>query len=95
MDIPLYQKTSPILVPHYQAKKKRKLLVTKREISKIAAHMDKPGIVALALEVYIARGRYIKNKIGHGKVRKKIEKKQILKEKSIEKEMRKEARSFG
>jgi len=90
MDVPLYTKTSPILAPHYQAKKKRKLLITKRELSKIAAHMDKPGIVALALEVLIARGGFIKVKIWLGKLRKKIEKKQILKERSIEKEMRRE-----
>jgi tmRNA-binding protein len=48
----------------------------------------------LALEVVIARGGFIKVKIGLGKLRKKIEKKQILKEKSIEKEMRKEAKTF-
>ncbi len=42
MDIPLYEKTSPILVPHYQAKAKRKLLLNKREIAKIAAALDKP-----------------------------------------------------
>lgn len=42
MDIPLYQKTSPVLAPQYQPKAKRKLLLTKREISKIAAALDKP-----------------------------------------------------
>jgi tmRNA-binding protein len=33
-------------------------------------------------------------KIGLGKMKKKIEKKQVLKERSIEKEMRKEASKF-
>jgi SsrA-binding protein len=41
MDIPLYAKTSPNLVPGYQPKRKRKLLVTKRELSKIASQLDK------------------------------------------------------
>jgi SsrA-binding protein len=90
MDIPLYAKTSPILVPGYQPKRKRKLLLTKREISKIASRLDKPGMVALALEVFIARGGFVKVKIGIGRLRKKVEKKQILKERSIEKEMRRE-----
>ena len=63
MDIPLYTKTSPLLVPGYQPKRKRKLLLTKREISKIASRLDKPGMVALALEVFIARGGFIKVKI--------------------------------
>jgi tmRNA-binding protein len=55
MDIPLYAKTSPNLVPGYQPKRKRKLLVNKRELSKIAAALDKAGIVALALEVFTTK----------------------------------------
>jgi SsrA-binding protein len=94
MDIPLYAKTSPNLVPGYQPKRKRKLLVTKRELAKIASQLDKPGIVALALEVFTTKSGFIKVKIGLGKLRKKVEKKQILKERSIEKEMRKEAKTF-
>jgi SsrA-binding protein len=90
MDIPLYTKTSPLLVPHYQPKRKRKLLVNKRELSKIASALDKAGIVALALEVFTTKSGFIKVKVGLGKLRKKIEKKQILKERSIEKEMRRE-----
>lgn len=42
MDIPLYEKTSPVLVPYYQPKAKRKLLLNAREIAKIAAALDKP-----------------------------------------------------
>ena len=34
MDIPLYEKTSPALVPHYRQKWKRKLLLNKNEITK-------------------------------------------------------------
>jgi tmRNA-binding protein len=56
--------------------------------------MDKPGIVALALEVFTTKSGFIKVKIWLGKLRKKIEKKQILKERSIEKEMRTEVRKY-
>jgi tmRNA-binding protein len=42
MDIPLYAKTSPNLVAGYQPKRKRKLLITKRERAKIAAQLGKP-----------------------------------------------------
>jgi SsrA-binding protein len=94
MDVPLYAKTSPLLVPHYQPKRKRKLLVNKRELSKIASALDKAGMVAFALEVFATKSGFIKVKIGLGKLRKKVEKKQILKERSIEKEMRKERRNF-
>ena len=67
MDIPLYEKTSPALVPHYRQKWKRKLLLNKNEITKIAASLDKPWMVALAFErkrairpnvtIRIARGK--------------------------------------
>ena len=94
MDIPLYEKTSPLLVPHYSAKQKRKLLVTKRELAKIGSAFDKPGMVALVLEVFVTDSGFIKVKIWMGRLKKKIEKKQILKERTIAKEMRKEAKMF-
>ena len=94
MDIPLYSKTAPILAPSYQPKAPRKLLLTKREISKIASALDKPGIVLLPLEVYIAKWGFIKLKLWLWKLYKKIEKKQILKEKDIKKQMDKEIKQF-
>lgn len=94
MDIPLYSKTAPVLVPSYQPKAPRKLLLTKREISKIASALDKPGMVLLPLEVYIAKWGFIKLKLWLWKLYKKIEKKQILKEKDIKKQMDKEIKQF-
>lgn len=94
MDIPLYEKTSLNLAPHYQPKQKRKLLVTKKELSKISSQLDKPWMAAVVLEVLISDRWFIKVKIWLWHLRKKIEKKQILKERSQEKEMRKEAKMF-
>jgi len=94
MDIPLYEKTSPLLVPHYQPKQKRKLLLTQRELGKIASYFDKPWMTALVLEVVVTDSGFIKVKIWIGRLKKKIEKKQILKERTIEKEMRKESKIF-
>ena len=94
MDIPLYEKTAPVLAPAYQAKGKRKLLLNKREIAKIAAALDKPWMVLLALEVGIARGGFIKLKLWLGKLYKKVEKKQILKEKDIKKQMDRDAKNY-
>jgi len=92
MEIPLYEKTSPNLVAHYHSKQKRKLLLTKRELSKISALLDKPWMVALILEVFTTESGFIKVKIWIGRLKKKIEKKQILKERTIEREMRKESK---
>jgi len=53
MDVPLYKKTSPLLVPSYQAKLDRKLLIKKKELAKISAMVDKPGNVIVPLEIYL------------------------------------------
>lgn len=90
MDIPLYEKTSPILVPGYQPKGKRKLLINKKELAKISALTDKPGYIIIPLELFITKTWLIKLKIGIGKLMRKVEKKQILKEKDIKKQMDRE-----
>ncbi len=94
MDIPLYEKTSPVLVPHYRQKWKRKLLLNKNEITKIAAALDKPGMVALALEVFVTKWGFVKLKIGIWRLHKKVEKKQIIKERDIKKQMDRDIRSL-
>lgn len=94
MDVPLYSKTSPNLAPHYQPKQKRKLLLNKKELSKISAQLDKPWMTALALEVITTDKWFVKVKIWIGRLKRKIEKRQILKERSQEKEMRKEEKLF-
>ncbi|MBU0626741.1 SsrA-binding protein [Patescibacteria group bacterium] len=53
MDIPLYKKTSPALVPWYEAKGKRKLLINKKELAKLSAKLDNTGNVALPLSIFI------------------------------------------
>ena len=90
MDIPLYEKTSHALVPWYEPKGKRKILITKKELAKISSALDKSWTVVIPLEVFINKRGLIKLKIWVGKVLKKIEKKQILKEKDMKKQMDRE-----
>lgn len=80
MDIPLYAKADPERVVWYEAKGRRALLVNKKELAKIAASTTKTGLTIVPLEVYENKGRLIKIKIGIGKLRRKVEKKQVLKE---------------
>lgn len=94
MDIPLYEKTSPVLAPNYQSKWRRKLLLNVREISKIAASLDKPWNVLLALEVLVNKWGFIKVKLGIGKLKRKIEKKQVLKERAIKQQMDREIKNY-
>ena len=90
MDVPLYEKTAHVLVPGYQPKGKRKLLITKKELTKISALTDKPGNVVIPLEIYIDKNNRIKLKIGVAKLMRKVEKKQVLKEKDIKRDMDRE-----
>ena len=90
MDIPLYEKTSHALVPGYQPKGKRKLLITKKELTKISALTDKPGYVIIPLELFVTKTGFIKLQIWVGKLMRKVEKKQILKEKDTKRQMDRE-----
>lgn len=90
MDIPLYEKTSYALVSGYQSKGKRKLLITKKELAKVSSALDKSGTVIIPLEIFINKRGLIKLKIGVAKLIRKVEKKQILKEKDIKKQMDRE-----
>ena len=90
MDVPLYEKTSHALVPGYQSKGKRKLLITKKELAKVASALDKSGTTIIPLEIFINKKGLIKLKIGIAKLMRKIEKKQILKEKDMKKQMDRE-----
>lgn len=94
MDIPLYKKTSPVIVHWYQAKLDRKLLIKKTELAKISALTDKPGNVIIPLDVYINKRWLIKLKIWVWKLMRKIEKKQIIKEKDIKKQMDREMKDY-
>jgi SsrA-binding protein len=63
MDIPLYGKTSPALVPSYEAKGKRKLLITKKELAKLSSKTDNTGYVIIPLEVFLTKTGFVKIKI--------------------------------
>ena len=51
-------------------------------------------LILLALEVIVTKGGFIKIKLGLGKLYKKVEKKQILKEKDIKKQMDREVSAY-
>ena len=94
MDIPLYKKTNPKLVPNYQPKWDRKLLMKKRELAKISALLDKPGNVFVPLEIYLNKRWLIKLKLWVWKLMRKVEKKQALKEKDIKRQMDRDMRNY-
>jgi len=90
MDIPLYEKTSHALVPGYQPKGKRKLLITKKELAKVSSALDKSWTTIIPLEIFINKRGLIKIKIWVAKLMRKVEKKQVLKDRDIKTEMDRE-----
>lgn len=94
MDVPLYAKTNPDSVPGYEAKGRRKLLVNQKELAKIAAATTKTWLSIIALQVRENKFRIIKVTIGVGKLRKKVEKKQLIKDRDTARLAEKEIKAF-
>lgn len=94
MDIPLYKKTSHILAPNYEAKISRKLLLNKAEIGKIAGLLGKPWNVLVPLNVFLNKRNLIKIKLWVWKLKRKVEKKQLLKERDIKRQMDRDIRNY-
>jgi len=88
LNIPLYEKTSHNMVPWYESKRKRKLLWTKKELRKLLERTTKTWLVIIPLEIWCNKNcKRIKIKCALAKLRRKIEKKQIIKERDIKKDM--------
>ncbi len=94
MDIPLYPKSSISIVKNYESKWRRKLLVTKRQLSRLAWKTTKTWLVLIPLYIYENKKRLIKISIWLWKLRRKIEKKQIIKNRDIKREMDREIKSY-
>lgn len=93
LNVPMYSKTNPDIFPDYQSKRTRKLLMKKREIWRLAERTKKTWLVLIALAIWLSRGK-IKIELGLGKLRKKIEKKQIKKEKDIMRDAKREMKNY-
>lgn len=93
LNIPLYEKTSSNIVPWYEPKRKRKLLATKKELRKLIERTNKTWLTIVVLEVGQTEKR-IKVKCALAKLRRKIEKKRIIKEKDMKKDMQKAIKSI-
>lgn len=72
--------------PDYNPTRKRKLLLHKREISKIHAELKQKGITAIPLEILLKNNK-IKVKIGICKGKKLYDKRKDLKKKAQDKEI--------
>ena len=76
-DIPIYTAANRF---NHEPKRKRKLLVHKREISKISAAIEREGRTAIPLKLYFNPKGIAKLEIGIAKGRKTIDKRHAVKE---------------
>lgn len=84
-DIPPYQpKNAPV---NYGPKRARRLLLHKSEITGLTGKTKEKGLTLLPLKVYIKEQK-IKIEIGLGKSRKKADKREAIRKREIEKEIR-------
>lgn len=85
-DIPAYQpKNAPA---DYDATRARRLLLNRTEIKNLSGKLHEKGLSLLPLNVHIKRG-LIKIELGLGKNRKKGDKRELLKKRATDREIRK------
>ena len=72
---------------NHEEMRDRKILLTKKEISKISKLTDVRGITMIPLEMFTVRGRF-KLKVGVCKGKKDHDKRESIKKKDIERELR-------
>lgn len=83
--IPKYAKAGPL--PGYDPDQSRKLLLHKREIDKIRGKLETKGLTIVPLSAY-TKGSKLKVKIGLARGKKQYEKKESIKKKDIERDLR-------
>ena len=65
---------------NHNVKRDRKLLLNKKEISKIAKAAEEPGFTIVPIRIFISERGYAKLVIGIGKGKKQFDKRQSIKE---------------
>jgi SsrA-binding protein len=73
----------------------RKLLVSRRELNRLAGDISRKGVTLIPLKIYLNERSLIKLAIGIAKHKKAADKKAVLKEKDIRRETARELKSRG
>jgi SsrA-binding protein len=83
--IPPYQPKN--MPAGYEEDRARRLLLTKDEIKRITGELQEKGQFLIPLEAYVNHG-FIKIKLGLGRSRKKSDKREVIKKRTHQREMR-------
>jgi SsrA-binding protein len=90
--IPPYQpKNAP---PDYNPERSRKLLLKKSEIKYLIGKSKQKGLTLVPTKVYTKKGK-IKVEFGVVKIRKKVDKRELIKKRETEKEIKRVLKEWG
>lgn len=78
---------------NYDPERRRKLLLHKREIVRLAGKVKEKGLTLIPLSIYL-KGNLIKVELGLAKGRREYGKKEAIKERDVKREMAREAKSW-
>lgn len=95
LEIRMYEHASHKQIANYEARSDRKLLLSRREIIKLWERMNRTWLTCVPLEIYITDKQRIKLKIALVKLMRKVDKKQILKEKEVNREANRAMRDYN
>jgi SsrA-binding protein len=73
--------------------RKRKLLLHRREITRLSGKVKEKGLTLVPLSIYL-KGHLIKVEIGLAKGRKEFRKKEVIKERDVKREVAREVKSW-
>ena len=79
---------------NHESIRSRKLLLTKKEIRKIASKIKEKGVTVFPLAIF-SRGKFLKCTIGIGKGRQKHEKRELLRARAAKRESDKALKNFN
>jgi SsrA-binding protein len=80
-----YPQAGPL--PDYDPDRSRQLLVHKRELAKLSGKMEQKGLTLVPISVY-TKGSKIKLEFGIGRGKKQFEKKEQIKRRDVDREIR-------
>jgi SsrA-binding protein len=83
--VPLYPKAGQ--KPDYDPDRTRRLLLHKRELDRLSGKLDQKGLTLVPISVY-TKGSRIKIEFGLGRGKKQFEKKETIKKREVDREIR-------
>lgn len=95
LEIRMYEHASHKQITNYEARSDRTLLLSRREITKLGERMNRTWLTCVPMEIYINEWQRIKLKIALVKLMRKVDKKQILKEKQVNREASRAMRDYN